>query len=268
TYGRDLLKLGGELGIHGYNHQSLVLDQAQVDELGYNAWPNQESMKAALKEVTTFIKQSYPKYSVKVYVPPSNVLSEEGRQALKSELPEIKMIASLYAESANNKEYTQEFSVAPDGMLEMPRITSGYADTEITDWYIANAMTSIGVFSHFVHPDDILDSGRSKDKTWPVLSKEYRKMMGKVYQNYPWLRSLTASGAGEKLREYVKAEVYLEHKDNRIFGYINNFSQDMYFVLRTKKQITGTKQCDVVNIDEGVYLVYTTSPKFEIGLEG
>ena len=30
TYGQDLIKMGGELGVHGYNHQSLTKDQKQV----------------------------------------------------------------------------------------------------------------------------------------------------------------------------------------------------------------------------------------------
>lgn len=268
TYGRDLLKLGGELGIHGYNHQSLVTDQSRVDELGYRAWPSEASMTQSLQELDAYIKRIFSQYAIRVYVPPSNVMAEEGRQALKNTFPQVNIIASLYAESANNLEYIQEFSVAGDGIVEMPRITSGYADTDINDWYIANAMTSLGVFSHFVHPDDILDKARSKAKTWPSLSKEIRSMMKKLYERYPWMRSMTASEGGSELTDYLQTRVYVEHSEDKITGYMNNFSEEMFFVLRTDKKMTSTQGCSVEWIDEGVYLVHATKAKFEIGLKG
>ncbi|KQL47173.1 hypothetical protein AN963_11405 [Brevibacillus choshinensis] len=268
TYGRDLLKLGGELGIHGYNHQSLVTDQSRVNELGYNAWPSEQNMTESLRELDEYIKHVFSNYAIRVYVPPSNVMAEEGRQALKNTFPHVNIIASLYAESANNLEYIQEFSQAEDGIIEMPRITSGYADTELNDWYITNAATSIGVFSHFVHPDDILDKARSKEKTWPVLSKEFRSMMKNLYDRYPWLRSMTASEGGSELSGYLQTKVYLQHQEDKITGYMNDFTTDMYFVLRTDKKMTATENCTVEWIDEGVYLVHATKPKFQIGLKG
>ncbi|MGG1662612.1 DUF2194 domain-containing protein [Brevibacillus sp. NRS-1366] len=268
TYGRDLVKLGGELGIHGYNHQSLVTDQERVKELEYNAWPNEESMEQALGELSDYTKRVFSNYAIRVYVPPSNVMGEEGREALKNTFPDIKIIASLYAESANGQEYVQEFSVADDGIVEMPRITSGYAHTDLNNWYVTNAVSSIGVFSHFIHPDDILDAKRSKELTWPVLSKQFRLLMKDLYEDYPWLRSMTASDGGAELVHYVGTKVYVEHKDNKIIGYMNDFSKEMYYFLRTDKKMTSLKNCTVVKIDEGVYLVHATGTKFEIGLEG
>ncbi|MED4583012.1 DUF2194 domain-containing protein [Brevibacillus choshinensis] len=268
TYGRDLLKLGGELGIHGYNHQSLVTDQSRVNELGYNAWPSEQNMTESLRELDEYIKRIFSNYAIRVYVPPSNVMAEEGRQALKNSFPHVNIIASLYAESANNLEYIQEFSQAEDGIIEMPRITSGYANTDLNNWYIANAATSIGVFSHFVHPDDILDKARSKEKTWPVLSKEFRSMMKSLYDRYPWLRSMTASEGGSELSGYLQTKVYLQHEEDKITGYMNDFATDMYFVLRTDKKMTATENCTVELIDEGVYLVHATKANFQIGLKG
>ncbi|MFS0554912.1 DUF2194 domain-containing protein [Brevibacillus sp. 179-C9.3 HS] len=267
TYGRDLLKVRGELGIHGYNHQSLVTDQAIASHYQYNAWPNEESMAESLLELDKYIKKVFSSYDIQVYVPPSNVMGEEGRRALKKAFPDIKVIASLYAESDSTHEYIQEFSVADDGIVELPRITSGYSRTDIHDWYMTNAITSIGVFSHFVHPDDILDKDRSGNKPWQELSKEFQFMMEEVYQQYRWLRSQTASEAAASLRSYLQTDVYIEHTDNRITGYMNHFSKEMYYILRTDKRMTDLKNCTVEKIDEGVYLVHATGAKFQIGLE-
>jgi hypothetical protein len=39
VYGRELIKQGGEIGIHGYNHQSLALDGFIKQDLGINPGP-------------------------------------------------------------------------------------------------------------------------------------------------------------------------------------------------------------------------------------
>ena len=56
----------------------------------------------------------FPENEIAVYVPPSNILSEEGRRLLHDEFPQIKVIASLYLEG--QIEYAQEFEVAEDEM--------------------------------------------------------------------------------------------------------------------------------------------------------
>ena len=58
-----------------------------------------------------------------VYVPPSNVLSPEGRAVLTHEIPEVKTIASTYF--PGDFAYAQEFEWAADGMFEQPRVISG-----------------------------------------------------------------------------------------------------------------------------------------------
>lgn len=267
TYGRDLVKLGGELGIHGYNHQSLVTDQATASHYEYKAWPDEASMAESLSYLNDYIKKVFSSYDVQVYVPPSNVLGAEGRRALKTSFPDLRVIASLYAESDSTHEYIQEFSVAEDGIVELPRITSGYSRTDIHDWYIANAITSIGVFSHFVHPDDVLDKERSNNKSWPELAKDFQRMMEELYQHYPWLRSQTASEAAASLESYLQTDVYIAHTDKKMTGYMNNFSDEMYYILRTNKKMTSLVNCTVEKIEEGAYLVRATGAKFEIGLE-
>ena len=157
--------------------------------------------------------------------------------------------------------------MAEDGIVELPRITSGYSRTDIHDWYITNAITSIGVFSHFVHPDDVLDKERSNNKSWSELVKDFQLMLEELYEQYPWLRSQTASEAATSLESYLQTDVYISHTDKKVTGYMNNFSEDMYYILRTNKKMTSLVNCTVEKIEEGVYLVHATGAKFEIGLE-
>jgi hypothetical protein len=264
-YGRDLLKMGGEIGIHGYNHQSLTTDQEKVRDLGYKAWKSQDDMEAALKESAQYLKEAFPNLEIKSYVPPSNIIDESGLAAIQAAFPSINVMSALYLEDAVDRSYIQEFE--DDGRFRnLPRITSGYGYTNNTKWAIANAMTSIGVFSHFIHPDDILDEERASSKSWGQLSQEYNLMLQTVKEDYPWLRSTLPSDAADGLERYTHLSIYTEEINQGLRVYCDNFSGEVSFIYRTNKKITTVKDCKVEKVDEGVYFVKGQKEIFEIGL--
>jgi hypothetical protein len=266
SYGRELLKMGGEIGIHGYNHQSLTIDAQRVSHLGYNEWNSQDEMEEALEELHQYVKKAFPKIKVKSYVPPSNIIDEYGLNAIRSAIPEINVISSLYIEEEENeRNFVQEF-INDGEFTHLPRITSGYAYSNQTKWAIANSLTSIGVFSHFIHPDDILDEERTSAKTWGELSQEYNSMLRDLKINYPWLRSMLPSEAADWIERYSNVTIYTEKTDQKLRVYSDSFSEEAYFVFRTNKKITNMKDCTIKKIEDGVYLVTGHKEIFEIGL--
>ncbi len=50
--------------------------------------------------------------------------------------------------------------------ITFPRYSSGYDYQEFDRWMIYNGITINGVFSHFIHPDDILDPERNHGLSW------------------------------------------------------------------------------------------------------
>lgn len=264
-FGRELLKMGGEIGIHGYNHQSLTVDPKAVEDLGYHEWENQEDMEASLNTVENYVKSLFPNYEIKTYVPPSNRIDEVGEAALNNAIPSISILSSIYIPDSVEYTTVHEFSKG-DPFIYFPRITSGYEYTKKKKWAMANAMTSLGVFSHFIHPDDILDDDRSAKKKWSKLGKEYNQFMSEVHTDYPWLRSITASNAGKQLTNYLQADVYIEEKKDRLTIQIDKFSGELHFILRTKKKIGKLENCEVQRIDGDVYFVKAKKPTIELGL--
>lgn len=121
-FGKSLLANGGEISYHGYNHQPLTPKGVDYgDEFPtYKTWKDKKAMASAISELLRFTKELFPKGEKSIYIPPSNVLSKEGRQVLREKFPEIKSIASNYFPGKFT--YSQEFEVADDGMIEQPRI--------------------------------------------------------------------------------------------------------------------------------------------------
>lgn len=266
TYGREVLKSGGEIGLHGYNHQSLVLSQKVADEFGYNAWANGGAMAEAIGEAVRFAKTAFPNYKMLTYVPPSNVLSPEGRESLKKGWPDIAVISSLYGEDSAGLAYVQEYEIAKDGILEMPRVTSGYIEGSFERWAEASTMTSLGVFSHFLHPDDLLNTERSRGLKWEKLYEKYTDMLARLDNTYPWLRPMTSTDAAIGMAETLSSSVDWNRNGHSLHGSIQPFQNEAFFILRSERTIRSMEGCSVRKIDEGTYMVTAIRAEFYIEL--
>lgn len=269
TFGREVIKSGGEIGLHGYNHQSLQMSREIADKFGYIPWGSVTNMVDATKESLIFANRSFPSYKLMTYIPPSNVLGKEGREALKEAWPDLTVIASLYDTDGEGVAYVQEFEIADDGILEMPRVTSGYVERGYDRWAEANAITSLGVFSHFIHPDDIFDEGRGGSMTWSELYKDFTKTLDRLQRTYPWLREMTSTDAALDMGRTLTSTVKWKKDDNSIAGEIHNFQgNDLYYILRTERKISREVNCSVIKIDTNTFLVTAHDAKFVIGLGG
>ncbi len=264
-YGRELLGLEGEIGLHGYNHQSLALEGYMKQDLGYTPWESIDDMVMSIEELMWFIHSVFGKYELRAYVPPSNILSPEGREAVLKANPELKIIASVYHRNYEGDLYDQEFEVAEDGIIEFPRITSGYVMEDEKLWNIYNGANLYGVFSHFIHPDDILDPDRNDGKTWTVLSEEFNAVISEVNDKYEWLRSFTISTASQELVKYLECKPYVEYGDGIINIYVDDYRNDIYCILRTEKEIIESQDCKYEKIGDSAYLLTITSETCTLG---
>lgn len=266
--GHEIIKSGGEIGIHGYNHQSLVFKGFMKVDLGYNSWPNINNMEASLKEVNNYFHTVFPNYNITSYVPPSNIISDEGIEALHNSMPDLKIISSVFQGGLSGDEYVQEFEKSDDGFLQLPRISSGYKYTSEKKWSIYNGITAYGTFSHFLHPDDILDSSRSLGISWEDMYRDYNGMMKDIHNNFNWLRSMTISKGGVELSRYLDTETEFKYSEKNIKGYSKNFRDQMYFILRTDKKISKCTGCSFTKIDDNAYLIKAIDSEFNIETEG
>ena len=255
VFGKELLGIGGELGLHGYNHQPLVMKGFIKQDLGYTPWKSENDMVESIKELERFTNNVFSQYSFKAYVPPSNILSPEGRKAIIEANPDLKVISSIYLPSKEGDAYAQEFSIADDGIIEFPRISSGYQNKSETMWQIYNGINLYGLFAHFIHPDDVLDPYRSDGKSWTQLSKEFTSMVEELNQNYGWLRSFTISSASQELVKYLECKPQIEYKNDTITIYTENFRPDIYCIMRTKSKIIESEKCDYLKISDDAYLL-------------
>lgn len=263
VYGRELLKMGGELGLHGYNHQSLAPEGYIKNEIGYTAWPSKEDMVEALQELRRYVYEAYPGYTFQTYVPPSNILSEEGHEAVKEAFPELKVYASLFTGLATEDQYFQDFVRNDDDTFEIPRVSAGHSPPDVSRWEIYNLINYKGVFSHFLHPDELFYE-ESKNLTWAGMKMGLERFLKDNKERYGWLEPNTASECAAKLADYLDMDYRVERSDSGITIYAWTFRQPMSFVLRTHKTISGVDGGTAERIQNDAYIITVREPVTEI----
>ena len=200
-------------------------------------------------------------------MPPSNILSDMGRSAVVSSIKDLKVIASVYLPNYEGDVYEQEFEVAPDGIVEFPRISSGYHYTPEVMWSIYNAINTHGIFAHFIHPDDILDSERSMSLSWSELEKDYETILDEVEQDFSWLNSYSISQGTDQLVKYLDIKPFIEYAGNTINIYCQDFRPDAYFIMRTDKEIASTENISYRKFWEDAYILTLEQARGKITLE-
>lgn len=155
-FGGTVLRDGGEIGLHGFNHIPLCMEQDGHNQvLDYPTWPSIRDMKRSIIELQRFGTSAFPGQPFTMYVPVSNMLCPDARKWLPEVLPDLKVIASVYLPAADIPAYVQEFTEAEDGIIEYPRIVAGYDPDNYMQWAAANEIWLHYTAGHFVHPDEM-----------------------------------------------------------------------------------------------------------------
>lgn len=253
-YGSLLFGQGGELALHGYNHQPLVDDQGYYQAYdSYKAWKDEKAMADSVYELQSYATAYFPQAKAEVYVPPSNVLSPEGRTLL-AQNPSIRAVCSVYLPGTDA--YGQEFTVAPDGMVEAPRIVSGEFTDDDQLFLAFSELNLHYVNARFMHPDDALDPDRGADQGWAAMEKALGDYMTWVDESAPSIRHLTASGMAGAVQRFAMVTPRVTDTGEAVEIDLDGFVDDARLMVRLNEGQAG--QVDggsLTRLGDGLYLL-------------
>jgi hypothetical protein len=235
-----LANQNGELGLHGYNHIPLRLHytEAEKADYGYPPYASASAMHDALQTARGVWAEQMDRAMPTYYVPPSNLLSMEGERELVRVFPELRTISSVYTSTEERGAFQQEFLPDPNfpQIMGTPRVTSGYALDESNKFVFYDAIGTLGVITHFNHPDDVFDPVRSQGKSWDKLRGDFDRLVGAVNEQFPWLRKLTATELADELRHYYRSEARIDRSQSgRISVAVTPVEGPMMLEVRVEK---------------------------------
>ena len=266
-YGGLLLRQNGEIGYHGYNHQPLVLPNTDYgNEYTYVQWPNRKAIVDSLNELIAFQKTVLPAATSSVYVPPSNILSSEGRQIIGEDVPQIRAIASMAFPPDSSLEYVQEFGVAADGVVEAPRIVSG---SMVNNSYMRLAAVSElnmhYVSTHFMHPDDLLDEDRGAKEGWETYRKGLEDYLDWLEQSAPSIRMQTGTECAAAVQRFSGLTVSMATSDDSWDLHLGNLIDQGWLMFRANSGTPGrVRGGSLTRLTGNLYLLKATSATVHI----
>lgn len=266
-YGGLLLRQNGEIGYHGYNHQPLVLPNTDYgNEYTYVQWPNRKAIVDSLNELIAFQKIVLPAATSSVYVPPSNILSSEGRQIIGEDVPQIRAIASMAFPPDSSLEYVQEFGVAADGVVEAPRIVSG---SMVNNSYMRLAAVSElnmhYVSTHFMHPDDLLDEDRGAKEGWETYRKGLEDYLDWLEQSAPSIRMQTGTECAAAVQRFSGLTVSMATSDDSWDLHLGNLIDQGWLMFRANNGTPGrVRGGSLTKLTGNLYLLKATSATVHI----
>ena len=258
NFGNMLMRQGGEIGYHGYNHQPLCL--ADSDYRGiydYKTWDSTAAMKGAFDALVDFCEELFPDVNMSVYVPPSNLLSDVGREFLISEYPQIRTISGIYLpDDELDFACIQEYNVDENGIVDLPRVAAGCELDEFTRLGIMSELNLHFANSHFTHPDDSLDPERGAELGWERLKQGFNDYLSWLYSSAPMIRNFTASETSGAIQRYVAVNVSLEQSDDKLVMRIGNFYDEAWLLVRFNKgEPLTTDGGRITRVTGNLYLV-------------
>ncbi|MGI9427236.1 MAG: DUF2194 domain-containing protein, partial [Bythopirellula sp.] len=224
-YCLEQIKSGGELALHGYNHVPLATEH----------WGSKSNMLAALGQAARRWKADDFGRPPVSYVPPMNEFDSIGAQAVAEAFPSVKVICSSFS-SPYEKGGNRDFGPEPwnTKLFSLPRVTSGHKISNMMRMSMTSAVNTMGVWTHFLHPDDIFDNpinrpeGRyfrnPKVLSWRIdsinrqqgLYDQFREWIEFANHNYPWLRYMRTDEAYQIVEQHLQNQVRVTFESDRV----------------------------------------------------
>ena len=268
-YANALLETGGELGLHGYNHQSLALTGFDYidDEVDYIPWKSLSDIWNATKTAISYGKTLAPNANIIKYVAPSNIISSYVWEEMEKNIEDIKVYAGVYIGA--EAQMVQEFEAKENGIVYVPRTDSGMDISEDTqsDFLMYNELSYHYVHSNFFHPDDVIDPERGSTQGFDVLYSKYEKMVKTL--NASGIRNTTVAEGGAAVQRYQLTSAEQNYKDKKLTLIVNGIYDKVYYMvhLNEGETIKSVEGAQYKKINDTYYLLEITQKDVVIEME-
>jgi hypothetical protein len=163
--------------------------------------------------------------------------------------------------------YTQEFAEAPDGVVELPQVSSGFAPDEYSQWLAINELGLHYVTSHVVYPNDLLDDEAGEQSGWPYLRARFDKYLVWLQLAAPGMRQATAREGAMAVQRFDRLRVSLSVDGSQAKLHLDGFYDEAWLLLRTTRPPAAIEGGNLTGVATGLYLVEAHQPDLIIELE-
>ncbi|GAB5534182.1 MAG: hypothetical protein Rubg2KO_04310 [Rubricoccaceae bacterium] len=255
-----------EMGLHGYNHQSLLR----------SLWGTEEAMAMALRAARDRWAYESIAPMPRTYVPPMNRIDSLGVAALHKVFPEVESIAGLYVgdfDLGQNREFGPE-PWNPE-IYALPRVTAGFILTDRQRLLMLSVLQTVGAWNHFVHPDEVF-ANPDRIANYELMGlpppgeigwygedgrgfyPRFEAWVQFVRRHYPWLEFVKASDATQRMRQFDDLDVAWEREQENASRHLtvhaSHAGQVMTTWARPHETLESTIGAEVLHTWKGPFV--------------
>lgn len=150
--------------------------------------------------------------------------------------------------------------------IYIPFTIDNIDDTDLKKLEFYSAVTAFGAIVHNFNIEQIVFPEGSKDN-WMNLSRNYVKSIDSYRSKFEMIESRNISETIESIMKFMTSEYLINYFDNRIEIRIKKWQGEVYYFLRTNKEIKDIRGGTIEKIEEGVYLVTAKNKEVDIILK-
>ncbi len=239
VYGRELLRMGGELALQGYTN-------APIEGLEVSAVKQQMTM------TSDQLEQSLPGYEIKTYIPVKQ----------SDHLTHYTVIKDVYPDLQTIMTDVEKPSLFDQNTAVLPRQLQGFQVDSYSKWLAYNGLFTTGFLSHAVTPQLLL-----QDEDVDDYLQQFSELQSNLKKDVPWLRYVKVSDTLDDVQNYVENIVTEEHTNDEITFHLNKLNAPAYFFFSSEKPVSSVENGKITNVGQNLYLIETNQLTFTIRLE-
>lgn len=198
-----------------------------VNELGYSRTSDDPDSIAGLRRLCA---QLFPAAQFTLFA--------DGDESVLSPFTEIRTVSGVYLPDSDAK--AQEFGVNADGIVSLPRITSGYAPDGDMQLAALSELNLHMVFSHTL-PE-------AAESVWPAQYRAFLAYMNWLEASAPGIRHLNSRDMSAAIQRWAMLTVDTDIQGNTMTIHLGNFADEAFLAVRFN-------HCSPAGIEGGVLTV-------------
>lgn len=125
-----------------------------------------------------------------------------------------------------------------------------------------------GVFSHFIHPDDVLDVERGALLGWERMRDDFTASLEEIMAAYPALRWCTASEAAAAVQRYDRLGVTRQWNENTLTLHLSSFFDEAWLCLCADAMPSHVEGAECYPTGQGCLWLRATQDTVRLEWEG
>jgi hypothetical protein len=160
--------------------------------------------------------------------------------------------------------YEQEFEEAQDGIIELPRVISGYEINSYMWWAAINELGLHYINSHSVHPTSLLNNPKEENEGWLALRDSFEEYVSWLSNAAPGLRNMTSREGAMAVQRFDRLILDTNLTDNTYSINMENFYDEAWFMLHARSKPASVYGGIIYQVSSEFYLIKALEPEISI----